>query len=386
MAAAASAAAPLEQQEKSQAQQQPAMLPRVAYSRGSLHSHQIGTVDSAQSEDSDAFEAGAVLAAPDAEGTFSGNIGGRVFAGGAVAVAVAAAAQQAQLAGAFGTFRISEGNGLSDELPENAGSSFSSAGGGSVIFDGGGAGISGSAVIGSAGSGSIVGSFAGGQAAGSGWLRSQTPAHSRTPSRAASGGSQSFAAADGPSPLPPRPPPAQPSGRSGRTNPAPYSPLSPASVTSPETEAAPETPELAASSAASPAASSAAAAPPQPRQQMLARGRYGANGVAPTTPDPRTASPQPANDAAAAAAAQPSLQQQRHQAMQQSVAQMLALLGRSADPAVAPFAAAAQELFRPQSGPQGSEPPPQPDLGLLGNALMSQWRAAATGSAAAGKV
>ncbi len=381
-AAAASAASPLEQQEESQAQQQPAMLPRVAYSRGSLHSHQIGTLDSAQSEDSAAFEAAAVLAAPDAEGIFSRNVGGRVFAGGAIAVP--AAAQQAQLAGAFGTFRISEGNGLSDELPEDAGS-FSSAGGGSVIFGGGGAGSSGSAIIGSAGSGSIVGSFAGGQAAGSGWLRSGTPAHSRTPSRAASSGSQSFAAADGPSPLPPRPPPAQPSSRSARTNPAPYSPLSPASVTSPETEASPETPELAASSAASPAASSAAAAPPQPRQQMLARGRYGANGVAPTTPDPRTASPQPADDAAAAAAAQPSPQQQRHQAMQQSVAQMLALLGRSADPAVAPFAAAAQELFGPQSGPQGSEPPPHRDLGLLGNALMSQWRAAATSSAAAGK-
>lgn len=110
------------------------------------------------------------------------------------------------------------------------------------------------------------------------------------------------------------------------------------------------------------------------RPQILARGRYGVgmNGVTPrsSAPSPRQQSP-----------AQPPAQPQQPP-LHETAARTLALLSNSRDPAVAPFAAAAAELFESSNGSvdSGSQ---QRDLGLLGNVLMAQWRASVAAAGAA---
>lgn len=54
-----------------------------------------------------------------------------------------------------------------------------------------------------------------------------------------------------------------------------------------------------------------------------------------------------------------------------AAAQVLQMLEGSDDPTVAPFAEAAWELFGPAGGGGGGS---ERELGLLGGALMAQWR------------
>lgn len=194
--------------------------------------------------------------------------------------------------------------------------------------------------------------------------------------------------------MPPRPPHFRLRGSS--LSGAPQSPLSPESVTSPETEGdsadGPPTPATsfrplapvytpAAASAAAASADSSAVTPPdaqqQPhRQQIMARGRYGAGGVAKENgATPRSsAAPSPRQDPQP----QPQPQQPQGEPVHEAAAQTLKLLRESRDPAVAPFAAAAAELFgNDGAAGRGQQQPTlqQQDLGLLGNVLMGQLRA-----------
>jgi hypothetical protein len=115
------------------------------------------------------------------------------------------------------------------------------------------------------------------------------------------------------------------------------------------------------------------------RQQILARGRYGAGGVV----REQGATPQSTTSTLSRQGLQQQ-QQQQHSAPQLESVHVTAMrtlqqLRESADPAVAPFAAAAAELFSNNS--MAVERQTQRNLGLMGIVLMDQVRGSAARAA-----
>ena len=112
------------------------------------------------------------------------------------------------------------------------------------------------------------------------------------------------------------------------------------------------------------------------RQQILARGRYGAGGVV------REQGATPQSTTTTLSQQQ---QQQQHSVPQLESVHVTAMrtlqqLRESADPAVAPFAAAAAELFSSNSmAAEGRMQ--QRNLGLMGTVLMHQVRGSAASAA-----
>lgn len=127
---------------------------------------------------------------------------------------------------------------------------------------------------------------------------------------------------------------------------------------------------------------------PAARQQILARGRYGVareNGATPRS----SAAPSPRQEGNGVQPQQQLLQQpqqQQRESVHEAAARTLKQLRESRDPAIAPFAAAAAELFGGDGAAgRGQQQPTlqQRDLGLLGNMLLGQLRGSVAGSAGA---
>ena len=111
------------------------------------------------------------------------------------------------------------------------------------------------------------------------------------------------------------------------------------------------------------------------RQQILARGRYGAGGIV----REQGATPQSTTTTLPRQVAQQQAVQQL-EPVHVTAARTLQQLRESADPAVAPFAAAAAELFCSNSMAAEAQMQ-QRNLGLMGTVLMNQLRVSVAGAA-----
>jgi hypothetical protein len=124
------------------------------------------------------------------------------------------------------------------------------------------------------------------------------------------------------------------------------------------------------------------------RQQILARGRYGAGGsVREHGAVPQASAAPSLRQNLQPPPLPPPQQQQQRELVHEIAVQTLKQLRESNDPAVAPFAAAAAELFSSNNmADEGQEQAAfkQRDLGLLGNMLMDQLRVSAAKAEAHG--